>query len=81
MGLTLTLKILTVTAYAENTAIFPSLLVVNNPSTGQFILDLSPSSNSNGSSVVYVTVSEMTVVQQMVELILLEYHLMRQYYQ
>jgi len=48
---------LTVTAYAENTAIFPSL-VVNNPSTGQFILDLSPSADSNGSSVVYVTVRD-----------------------
>ncbi|MFL2500568.1 MAG: choice-of-anchor B family protein [Candidatus Neomarinimicrobiota bacterium] len=47
----------TVTAYAENTAIFPSL-VVNNPSTGQFILDLSPSADSNGSSVVYVTVRD-----------------------
>ncbi|HIF29600.1 MAG TPA: T9SS type A sorting domain-containing protein, partial [Candidatus Marinimicrobia bacterium] len=47
----------TVTAYAEDTAMFPAL-VVNNPSSGQFILDLSPSENSNGSSVVYVTVRD-----------------------
>jgi choice-of-anchor B domain-containing protein len=47
----------TVTAYAENTAIFPSL-VVNNPSAGQFILDLAPSADSNGSSMVYVTVRD-----------------------
>ena len=47
----------TVTAYAEDTVMFPAL-IVNNPSLGQFILDLSPSENSNGSSVVYVTVRD-----------------------
>ena len=47
----------TVTAYAQDTAIFPTL-VVNNPSSNQFILDLSPAENSHGSSVVYVTVRD-----------------------
>jgi len=47
----------TVTAYAENVNIFPTLLV-NNPSANDFILNLSPSENSYGSSTVHVTVRD-----------------------
>jgi len=47
----------TVTAYAENVNIFPTLLV-NNPSANDFILNLSPSENSYGSSTIYVTVRD-----------------------
>jgi choice-of-anchor B domain-containing protein len=48
---------ITVVAYAEDPAIFPSL-VVNSPSVGQYVLDLTPLENSFGSSTVYVTVKD-----------------------
>ena len=48
---------ITITAYAENEVLF-SELVVSNPSSNQYILDISPSQNEHGSSIIFVTVRD-----------------------